>query len=81
MARVASRISSFQFCNPGADIREVGRQLSVGALLEGSVRKADDRLRVTVQLIEGFRAITAGRSASTVSSMTFLPSRMKSRKA
>jgi len=50
--RVASRISSFQFCNPGADIREVGRQLSVGALLEGSVRKADDRLRVTVQLIE-----------------------------
>jgi adenylate cyclase len=50
--RVASRTSSFQFRNPGADIREVGRQLSVGVLLEGSVRKADDRLRVTVQLIE-----------------------------
>jgi tetratricopeptide (TPR) repeat protein len=49
---VASRTSSFQFRNPGADIREVGRQLSVGTLLEGSVRKADDRLRVTVQLIE-----------------------------
>jgi len=50
--RVASRTSSFQFRNTGADIREVGRQLSVGALLEGSVRKVDDRLRVTVQLIE-----------------------------
>jgi TolB-like protein/Tfp pilus assembly protein PilF len=50
--RVASRTASFQFRNPGADIREVGRQLAVGALLEGSVRKADNRLRVTVQLIE-----------------------------
>ncbi|HEY6182282.1 MAG TPA: winged helix-turn-helix domain-containing protein [Terriglobales bacterium] len=50
--RVASRTSSFQFRNLGTDIREVGRQLSVGTLLEGSVRKADDRLRVTVQLIE-----------------------------
>ena len=50
--RVASRTSSFQFRNTGADIREVGRQLSVGALLEGSVRKVHDRLRVTVQLIE-----------------------------
>lgn len=33
-------------------MREIGRQLGVGTLLEGSVRKADDRLRVTVQLIE-----------------------------
>jgi adenylate cyclase len=50
--RVASRTASFQFRSSGADIREVGRQLGVGTLLEGSVRKADDRLRVTVQLIE-----------------------------
>jgi adenylate cyclase len=50
--RVASRTASFQFRATGADVREVGRQLGVGALLEGSVRKADDRLRVTVQLIE-----------------------------
>ena len=50
--RVASRTASFQFRSSGADIREIGRQLGVGTLLEGSVRKADDRLRVTVQLIE-----------------------------
>jgi TolB-like protein/tetratricopeptide (TPR) repeat protein len=50
--RVASRTASFQFRTSGADIREVGRQLGVGTLLEGSVRKADNRLRVTVQLIE-----------------------------
>jgi TolB-like protein/Tfp pilus assembly protein PilF len=50
--RVVSRTASFQFRGAGADIREVGRHLGVGTLLEGSVRKADDRLRVTVQLIE-----------------------------
>jgi adenylate cyclase len=50
--RVAARTASFQFRSSGADIREIGRQLGVGTLLEGSVRKADDRLRVTVQLVE-----------------------------
>jgi len=50
--RVAARTASFQFRSAGADIHEIGRQLAVGALLEGSVRKADNRLRVTVQLIE-----------------------------
>ena len=49
---VASRTASFQFRSPGADIQAVGRQLGVGTLLEGSVRKSDNRLRVTVQLIE-----------------------------
>jgi len=50
--RVAARTASFQFREPGADVREIGRRLAVGSLLEGSVRKAGDRLRVTVQLIE-----------------------------
>ncbi len=50
--RVAARTASFQFRGKGEDIRLVGQQLNVEALLEGSVRKADDRLRVTVQLIE-----------------------------
>ncbi len=50
--RVASRTASFQFRNPGADVQAVGRHLNVDTLLEGSVRKADNRLRVTVQLIE-----------------------------
>jgi len=50
--RVAARTASFQFRASGGDIREIGRQLGVGTLLEGSVRKAENRLRVTVQLIE-----------------------------
>jgi TolB-like protein/Flp pilus assembly protein TadD len=50
--RVASRTASFQFRSSGADIRAVGENLGVGTLLEGSVRKYGDRLRVTVQLVE-----------------------------
>jgi len=50
--RVAARTASFQFRGKGEDIRIVGQQLNVEALLEGSVRKSDDRLRITVQLIE-----------------------------
>lgn len=50
--RVASRTASFQFRAAGADVRAVGQHLGVATLLEGSVRKADNRLRVTVQLIE-----------------------------
>ena len=49
--RVAARTSSFQFRGTH-DLREVGRKLAVGSLLEGSVRKAGNRLRVTVQLID-----------------------------
>jgi adenylate cyclase len=50
--RVSSRTSSFQFGTAGTDTREIGRKLRVGALLEGSVRKSGDRLRITVQLTE-----------------------------
>jgi TolB-like protein/tetratricopeptide (TPR) repeat protein len=50
--RVAARTASFQFRGKGEDIAGVGRQLNVETLLEGSVRKSGDRLRVTVQLIE-----------------------------
>jgi adenylate cyclase len=50
--RVAARTASFQFRGKGEDVQTVGRQLNVETLLEGSVRKSDDRLRVTVQLIE-----------------------------
>ncbi|MDQ3222921.1 MAG: protein kinase, partial [Gemmatimonadota bacterium] len=48
--RVAARTSSFQFKGQHADVREVGRKLDVRAVLEGSVRKSGDRLRVTAQL-------------------------------
>jgi TolB-like protein len=50
--RVVARTASFRYRGAGADVRQIGRQLGVGTLLEGSVRKADNRLRVTVQLVE-----------------------------
>jgi non-specific serine/threonine protein kinase len=48
--RVASRTSSFLFRGTSLDTREIGRRLQVSTLLEGSVRKAADQLRVTAQL-------------------------------
>ncbi|HEY0593924.1 MAG TPA: protein kinase [Thermoanaerobaculia bacterium] len=48
---VAARTSSFQFKNRAADVREIGTKLGVETVLEGSVRRAGDRLRVTVQLV------------------------------
>ena len=48
---VAARTSSFAFKGKNEDIREIGKQLSVAHLLEGSVRKFGDDIRVTAQLI------------------------------
>ncbi len=53
--RVASRTGSFQFKGAAADLREIGNTLRVDNVLEGSVRKSDNRLRITVQLIEAAR--------------------------
>jgi adenylate cyclase len=50
--RVAARTASFQFRANDADLSTVGRKLRVETLLEGSVRKSGDRLRITVQLVE-----------------------------
>jgi len=49
--RVAARTSAFQFRGRTGDVREIGRQLSVDHVLEGSVRRAGNRLRITAQLI------------------------------
>jgi serine/threonine protein kinase/tetratricopeptide (TPR) repeat protein len=50
--QVASRTSSFQFRASGLDVRAIAERLRVATVLEGSVRRADDRLRVTVQLAD-----------------------------
>jgi TolB-like protein/Tfp pilus assembly protein PilF len=50
--RVSSRTASFHSRTPGADTREIGRRLRVGTLLEGSVRKSGDQLRIVVQLTD-----------------------------
>jgi serine/threonine protein kinase/tetratricopeptide (TPR) repeat protein len=49
--RVVARTSAFAFKGKEVDVREVGEKLNVDAVLEGSVRKAGDRLRITAQLI------------------------------
>ena len=49
---VAARSSSFAFRGSGIDVRAVGEKLGVRSVLEGSVRKSGNRLRVTVQLAD-----------------------------
>jgi serine/threonine-protein kinase len=48
--RVAARSSAFRFKGTVADVREAGRELGVGAVLEGSVRRVGGRVRITAQL-------------------------------
>ncbi|MEX1186713.1 MAG: protein kinase [Gemmatimonadaceae bacterium] len=48
---VASRTSSFAFKGKTEDIRDIGRKLEVGTVLEGSVRKSGNKLRISAQLI------------------------------
>lgn len=50
--RVAARTSSFAFKGKNEDIKGIGEQLDVETVLEGSVRKADTKLRITAQLID-----------------------------
>ena len=50
--RVVSRTTAFAFKGKPQDVREIGRRLNVRAALEGSVRKAGRRLRITVQLTD-----------------------------
>jgi adenylate cyclase len=49
---VVSRNTAFSFKSRNVDIAQIGRQLKVGYVLEGSVRKAAGRVRITAQLIE-----------------------------
>ncbi len=50
--RVAGRTSSFAFKGQNQDLRAIGERLGVANILEGSVRRQDDRVRVTAQLID-----------------------------
>ena len=49
--QVTARTSAFAFRGVGQDIRSIGERLNVGTILEGSVRRAGNRVRVTAQLI------------------------------
>jgi adenylate cyclase len=48
---VTARTSSFSFKGKNIDVREIGNQLGVSHILEGSVRKAGNRVRITAQLV------------------------------
>lgn len=50
--KVIARTSSFAFKGKDIDIREIGKQLSVNTILEGSIKKAQDKVRITAQLID-----------------------------
>lgn len=50
--QVIARRSSFQFRNEKSDISQIGRKLGAQFILEGSIRKSEDTLRVTAQLID-----------------------------
>jgi serine/threonine-protein kinase len=50
--KVIARTSSFAFKGQNVDVREIGKRLGAGHVLEGSVRKAGNRLRITAQLID-----------------------------
>ena len=49
---VISRNSSFTYKGRSVDIRAVGRELGVRSVLEGSIRRAGDRVRITAQLVD-----------------------------
>jgi len=55
--RVIARTSAFQFKGKMEDVREIGRRLNVGALLEGSVRRNEGKLQLVVQLINTSTAL------------------------
>jgi len=50
--KVAGRTSSFQFRGRNEDLRVIGEQLGVEHILEGSIRKANNRVRITAQLVK-----------------------------
>jgi TolB-like protein len=50
--QVAARTSAFAFRNGTEDVRDIGEKLNVRTLLEGSVRRSGERVRITAQLID-----------------------------
>jgi TolB-like protein/Flp pilus assembly protein TadD len=50
--RVVSQTSVFAFKGKGLDVREIGRKLNVQCILEGSIRKAEQKLRITARLTD-----------------------------
>ena len=67
---VIARNSSFTYKGKAVDIKQVGRELGVRYVLEGSVRKAGNKVRITGQLIDARPVRISGLTDSTASSKT-----------
>ena len=76
---VIARNSSFTYKGRAVDVRQVGRELGVRYVLEGSVRKAGKRLRITGQLVESANGAHLGRIASTATWQTSSSCKTRSR--
>lgn len=76
--KVIARNSSFSYKGRAIDVREVGRDLGVGFVLEGSVRRTQDRVRITAQLIEARKGthLWADRFDGTVTDVFALQDRI-----
>lgn len=61
--RVVARTSAFAFKGRALDVRDIGRQLGVDALLEGSVQRDGGTLRVTAQLVDSASGVNLWSSA------------------
>ena len=62
---VIARNSSFTYKGKAVDIKQVGRELGVRYVLEGSVRKAGNRVRITGQLVNAATGTISGQTDST----------------
>jgi adenylate cyclase len=74
---VIARNSSFTYKGRAVDVKQVGRELGVRYILEGSVRKAGHRVRISGQLIDSDTGAHCGLSASTARSRTSLTCRIR----
>jgi TolB-like protein len=75
---VIARNSSFQYRGKDVDIKRLGRELGVRYVVEGSIRKADTRIRTTAQLIDAGTGSLSGPSATTAISVSCSRCRMRS---
>src|SRR5258706_5839056 len=78
---VIARNSSFTYKGQAIDVKQVGRELGVRYLLEGSVRKAGGRVRITAQLIDALSGDHPGPIGSMVRSKMSSNYRTKWRRA
>jgi adenylate cyclase len=75
---VVSRASAFAYKGQSVTVREIGRQLGVAYVLEGSIQRAGDRIRINVELVEteGAANVWTGRHDGTVEDIFDLQDRI-----